>query len=227
MGIAEPTPNHPPASRVPRNEIELGELLRELPPAWEYLLFAAELKLAMDAIDDVFHQYEAGKRLPRGELVEEKKTASFLARGADDVAKLISGFASLRRSGIQERAFGGFGTQSDARKIAQLAKWWNSTYEGLLEWSMTIRNTRVSVRWQAPLMLLASLADRPILAYRSYVQDFHARADSIPATPADGKPYPIDVELTLSIDQQLSRQLSFEIERTTDEYVRDLLKRHR
>jgi hypothetical protein len=227
MGIAEADAALPAGTRVPRDEIELGDLLRARPAGWEYLQFAAELKLAMTAVENVFDDYTSGRRLPKGELVEEKKTASHLARAADDIGRLVSSFASLRRTGIQQRAFGGYGTQPDTLKIAQLARWWNSTYEGLLEWSLTIRNTRVSVRWQELLLQCAALADPPILAYRQFVEDFHARMDAAAAAHTAAATQESDIGLTLSIDKQQAGRLQADIEKTTDEYVRDLLKRHR
>jgi hypothetical protein len=198
---------------VPRTEPARQKLILERPPAWEYLLFAAELLHARDALDDRYRDHEMHYGARTGESVTGERVPSYLTMAADDAIRIMRAMDEVMAPDVQERAFGTPGQPGDAERITHLAKRWNGLYDEFLAWAARLRGVNVPSEYRTALELLARFADDPIRTYREFVDNFTAELDQLPAALAAGQPVHLKMVIRWTIPPEVSEAFQVELAR--------------
>jgi hypothetical protein len=202
-------------SVVPRTKVELDSLIRNRPPVWEHRQFVAELTMGMDALENLFHDYETHYWSPSGERLQAHETARFLSNASKEAGRLVQNFHAVMDPAVQERAFGAPGLPGDPERISHLAHRWTTTYQSFIEWALRVRGVIVPEEWERAFELLARYVDDPIRKYRAFVTEFRARIAEAPAQLARDEQVRVELTLHLVIPQDLEAEFSAELDQLT------------
>lgn len=202
-----------PGNRAPRTADETAEVVAKRPPGWEYLYFAGCLVTARAALEGTFLDHELRYAVPTGERVEDDGVVGYLQGATDEVLGHIASLMSLMASDVQERAFGPPGQEGDPDRIRHLAERWTSIYGDVMRWAARLRAANKSVTYRAIFENLARLIDQPVRQYRDFVDAFVIAADRIPHALQTNERLEINLELTLSVDDQALGAFEEELER--------------
>jgi serine/threonine protein kinase len=220
-----------PITRVPRSEAERRQVLLTRPYYWEYLYFAAQLLYERNSIEAKYRDQEFryaqatrefvvnGEKLSAvGQLNSFKETVNYISMRFDDLPNLTREMTDLiKDEAALEQAFGAPGEEGDAERLADLAKHWNSTYEGFLDWAASLRGVRAPSEFKNLLELAARFADEPVTKYHRFVDEYTAQVDgmydAIPAAIASGKPISLDTRLVLSAPEEAITDYTIELNR--------------
>ena len=218
-------------TRVPRTEAERRQVLLMRPHYWEYLYFAGQLLYERDRVETKYQDHDLryaqavrevvvhGKDRSRiGQLNSFNETANYISGRFDDIPDLTRKMTSLIKDEVAlARAFGAPGEEGDAERLADLAKLWNSAYEGFLDWAADLRGVRAPSEFRNLLELAARFVDEPIKKYRRFVDEYVTQVDgmydAIPAAIASGKPISIGAELVLSSPEGVIKDYTAELNR--------------
>jgi TIR domain len=206
----------PTIERVPRSPEEEAALLRARSAGWEYLLFAAVLRREMDALEPKYRDYELGYARPTyGPLLDVSETSKFLAGAFQHVRAVLANFNRIMDPKAQERAFGPLGTPGDAERIRHLAERVIAIYNDLLDWAARLRSAAVDHRFQRVVELVSASIEGPLRQFREFVDEVVAEIDRLPALLREEttEPRRIVLTLTLSMDEEVEKELSYELER--------------
>jgi hypothetical protein len=201
-----------PGNRAPRTEEETAEVLAKRPAGWEYLYFAGCLVTARAALESTFLDHELRYAVPTGERVEDEGVVGYLQGATDEVLGHIASLMSVMASDAQERAFGPPGQVGDPDRIRHLAERWTSVYGGVMRWAARLRAANKSATYRGIFEMLARLIDQPVRQYRDFVDAFVNAADRIPHALATHQRLEINLELTVSIDDQALKAFEEELE---------------
>jgi len=193
--------------RVPRTAEQQAVLLRQRPPGWEYLFFAACLLSEMEASESKFQDVKIGYARPRITVPSDQMSA--LHGASDRLATIISGLDRMMEPGVQERGFGAPGESGDAEFLQQWAKRLNAHYEDCLDWVSEVRGLPVKSSFSEAGGLLAKFALQPITAYRDFVRETVEKIDRLPsyfARPEPRDPLQIELRLQLLLPDELVAQ---------------------
>jgi TIR domain len=211
---AEPAP----ITRVPRTEAERQQVLLMRPPVWEFQYFAGQLLKERNSVETKYRDHEIGYAAPSGEIVERAEIASYIKRQANDASVFAAKLTRLvSDKAAQERAFGAPGQPGDAGRLAHLAKRWNSTYEEFMDWAASLRGVSAPPEFRNLLDLLARYANGPVEQYRTFVDDFIAKVDALPAAIATGREVKLELTLTISIPEEVVQAYSAEFDRLVNQ----------
>jgi hypothetical protein len=202
--------------RVPRTPEEEAELLRMRPSGWEYLLFAAVLRRRMDALKPKFSDHELRYAVPSYEpVLEGYEATERISAAFRHASAVIQNFSRLLDPVAQECAFGPLGKAGDPASIEHLARRLIDVYEGLLDWAARLRGLPVEERFERVVELSSSFVDKPVGQLLDFVGRVVAEIDPLPSLLREESPEPISIELTctLSIDEEVQRELSDELAR--------------
>ena len=176
-------------------------LIRDRPPAWEYLLFAAVLKDGMDALETKWRDHELrlpGKARTR---IEADEVAEFLGQAMGQLGSVIEPITRVFDG--QQAAFGAPGEPGDPVRIKHFADWVIRTYEEILDWEAEIRAAQVPEEFGRAVELLARSVDQPLNQFRRFVEDIEREVGRIPAhlakSEAERQREPLVIETTLVI----------------------------
>jgi hypothetical protein len=196
--------------RTPRDRDELAAIERERPEGWEYLLFAGALLVGRD--DSEAGYRDRRQATPDGEFLDSDSAMERLDVAFTELIRLTSATAAVLEPDVLEPAFGAPGEPGDARRILQLADSLVAKYRQLIGWSRTLRSVRVPSAFRDLYELAADLADRPIQEVRDFIDRTVETMDQLDAMLAapDTGPIRIELELTLSVDEDLAERLLVE-----------------
>jgi TIR domain len=218
------SPAQPTAiTRVPRTEAERQQVLLVRPDAWEFLYFAGQLLHARNSIEAKYRDHEIHYASATGEVVRRADIATYISRRASDAARLASKITRLVSDrAAQERAFGAPDEAGDPDMIAHLAGRWNSAYEEFMDWAASLRGASVPPEYDNSLEFLARYADGPVEQYRTFVDEFVAKVDAIPATLAAGNEVHLEMSLVVSIPDAVQAAYEGEFKRLRRQFKRDI-----
>jgi hypothetical protein len=205
------------ARAEPQPAETLESLLSRRPAGWEYFYFAGLLVEDRDALDPKLHDHEMRFAKLSGERVEDDDAASYLQRALEDVQGYLATFTHLFEPEVMEKAFGAPGEPGDPARIRQLAQRWTSFYEGLLDWAAKLRGASKSGTFRPLFDIEARLTDKPIHAYRAFVDLFVQRLEDSKEAIAAGGKVELQFELTLDIDDEVTKAMSAEMDRVLAE----------
>ncbi len=137
----------------------------------------------------------------------------YLQGATDEILGHIASLMSVMASDAQERAFGPPGQVGDPDRIRHLAERWTSVYGDVMRWATRLRAVSKSAAYRGLFEMLARLIDQPVRQYRDFVDAFVKAADRIPHALATHQRLEINLELTLSIDDQALEAFEVELER--------------
>ena len=124
-----------------------------------------------------------------------------------------------------EYAFGAQGEDGNPERLAQLARRWNSFYEGFLDWASSLRRFNAPSELRNLLELAARCADEPLEKYRQFVEEYAAQVDEFPARVAAGEPLVIEGSIVLVGSEEIVQALTDELGRL-ESRLRDGVKVH-
>ncbi|MHB1526460.1 MAG: TIR domain-containing protein [Candidatus Dormibacteria bacterium] len=200
-------------ARVPRTPIELGQLLADRPPGWEYGYFAATLKAELDLCEPKFLDQQLHYAAPIGERVEREQILPYVRRAFDDVRAIVDRFPALMDTAVLERAVGAPGESGDPVRIRLLAERLTSVYESLLDWAAHLRGVSVPADSRRLFDTLASVVDRPVIEYRDFVDDAVEQTDLLAERVTAGKPASLRLALKLTVDDAVVESFNQELGR--------------
>jgi hypothetical protein len=196
--------------RTPRDREELAAIQRERPEGWEYLLFAGALLVGRDDSEAEYH--DRLQATPEGEFLDPESAMARLDVAFTELSELTSATAAVLEPDVLEPAFGAPGEPGDASRILQLADDLLARYRQLIGWSRTLRSVRVPSAFRDVYELAADLAHRPIEEVRGFIDRTVEAMDQLDAMLAapDTGPVRIELELTLSVDEDLAERFLVE-----------------
>ena len=109
------------------------------------------------------------------------------------------------------------GEDGDPDRLAQLARRWNSVYEGFLDWASSLRRFNAPAELRNLLELAARYADEPLEKYRQFVEEYAAQVDEFPARVAAGEPLIIEGSIVLVGSKDIVQAYMDELSRLQDD----------
>jgi hypothetical protein len=190
--------------RVPSRR---NQLVRDKPPAWEYLLFAEIVRAGRDSMETKWRDHEL--RLPRRTRVnlEAEDLTGFLSRASSRLGSIVEPIS--RVFDAQESAFGALGESGDPVRIEHFANWLTSAYEDLLDWESDVRSLDVPEEFEEAVELMAQTAERPLSQFRDFFAEIAAMPTMIERHLAksdaerEEQPLLITTTLTVSLDNDV------------------------
>jgi hypothetical protein len=192
---------------TPRTQVEIDDLLRRRPPGWEFLLYSGYLFCKRQSVEDKWRDYVLGYTSASGQVIGRSSIASFTQDLLRTMQQAAENLERVLAESAQEWAFGRPGEPGDADVIEHLAARIIASYEELLDQASVVRSARVPEPFEEAMRLAAQLADRPLTGIREFIDRCVECADDIPSRLSKGHPLQIDVDLTLSLDNELVHQL--------------------
>lgn len=219
-GLAGPPPVQPSRiARVPRTEAERRQVLLARDPGWEFAHFAGQLLYERDSAE-AKHRDRAIHPIPRGREAAAPEDLVSCIRHVDErltdlrsLALQIGTTINMNDKAAIEYAFGARGEDGDPDRLTQLARRWNSVYEGFLDWAASLRRLNAPAEMQNLLELAARYADEPLEKYRQFVEEYAAQVDEFPARVAAGEPLTIEGSIVLVGSKEIVQAYCDELSR--------------
>jgi hypothetical protein len=218
------TPPVQPAAitRVPRTEGERQQVLLVRPPAWEFLYFAGQLLHERNSVEIKYRDHEIHYAPAVGEIVKRADIASYISRKANDASRLAGKITrQVSDKTGQERAFGALGQTGDPDRIWHLATRWNRAYTEFMDWAASLRCASVPSGYDNLVELLARYADGPVEQYRTFVEEFVAKIDKVPAALIAGDEVHLEMALVVSIPDGVKKAYETEFNRLRKRLMQD------
>jgi serine/threonine protein kinase len=149
-------------ARVPRTEAERQQVLLARDIGWEFLYFAGQLLYERDSAEAKYRDLETHYSSPSAEAATAEDLISYaqlITQRFDDARSLaltVHSIINMNDKAAMDHAFGAAYQEGDPERLAQLAKRWNSFYEGFLDWAASLR----SINAPSELQNLLELASR-------------------------------------------------------------------
>jgi hypothetical protein len=199
--------------RVPRTPAEEALLVQTKPSGWEYMLWGAVLLRLRDGLEPAWQEHEQRSRRPATRELSEHEALDQLSPVFDSALSIIDkATATMKSPDAQEQAFGKPGEPGDPDQIEALAASLIGGYQGLLEWSASLREEGIPTRFRRIYDAASDLADLPLNQIRNYVDHVVAELDQLPAALRDGRPIEIQLLLTLSIDAAVQERFQQQLD---------------
>jgi serine/threonine protein kinase len=206
-------------TRVPRTEAERQQVLLARDIGWEFLYFAGQLLYERDSAEVKYRDIEAHYSSPTAEAATAEDVDSYvelITQRFDDAGNLagrVDSIINMNDKAAMDDAFGAAYQEGDPERLAQLAKRWNSFYEGFLDWAASLRGINAPSELQNLLELAARFADEPLEKYRQFVDNYVAQVDRFPALIAAGEPLSIEGSIILSGPEEATKNYQAELNR--------------
>jgi hypothetical protein len=91
-----------------------------------------------------------------------------------------------------------------------------------MDWAASLRGASVPPEYDNLLEFLARYADGPVEQYRTFVDEFVAKVDAIPATLAAGNEVHLEMSLVVSIPDAVQAAYEGEFKRLRRQFKRDI-----
>lgn len=192
--------------RVPRTPHEQEAVLLERPRGWEYLLFGGALFLGKDRLEKKWNDYEIPPYQRAQVITDIGEASRFLSSEMSQIVQLIEALERVFPPEIQEQAFGPPGVEGDAHRIEHLADRVISTYEGILDWGLQIRQIRPPDLLVPPFEVVPLMVDRPLRKFREFVDNAVTELDRLHFIIEEGnldEPIVLNLNLHLELDNEV------------------------
>lgn len=151
---------------------------------------------------------------------DQHATPDFISRELGWLGKQIAVINRVLDPSVQQQAFGARGEPGTAVRIEHVARHIIKTYESMLDWAATLRNTSVPDVFAEVLENVACMVDRPLLQMREFIQTAADQISRLPELAADGtedQPVTIKLELIVTIDEVVQERLHEAIQQAKQE----------
>ena len=176
-----------------------------------------------NSVEAKYRDHEIHYASPAGEVVRRADIARYISRRASDASRLASKITRLINDKMtQELAFGAPGQAGDPDRLAHLAKRWNSVYEEFMDWASSLRGASAPSEYHNLLELLARYVDGPVEQYRTFVDEFVAKVDAVPAALAAGNEIRLEMTLVVSIPDEAQAAYDTEFKRLRKQFRQDI-----
>ena len=180
----------------PADRNEVDRLVAERPFAWEYLLYAAELRRAFERLEPAYRDHALSYAPRSPDHLDDAAALRYIRTATTDLTRVVATVDRLFSATAQRAAFGGPGEPGDPDRITHLAHRLAGVYEELLTWAADLRSTTI----EHPVLrrladAAARLTDRPIETLRSFVVDCVRET----ARLADGESPTVDLTISLTV----------------------------
>ena len=191
---------NPEIIRVPRDPSARIELLALRPDAWEYLLFGAALNSGLMQTEAKWRDHQLGYTMNIGPIIAKSELVDAMNDRMTRVSAIAGNIERVISQRAQDAAFGLPGHPGDPELIEHMAGRVILLYEQLLDWVAEIRSLRVPENAASLPELGAALASQPILATRTFVQEFISALEDELAKAAKDPDYMIRISMAVAFD---------------------------
>lgn len=202
--------------RTPRTPEEMAELLGRRPPGWEYLMYAGALLLGRNALEERYRDHLLGYARRTGRRIPETECLDHLNNAFAEATALATSMMHVLDQRAQERAFGLPGEPGDPELIQHLGQRLMDIYGELMNWAAELRGASVPDKFRTAFDLAARFVDQPIEQFREFVDRNVEEMDALSpylAQPEPREPKRIELQLTLTIDDNVIEDFNREIRR--------------
>lgn len=192
-----------PVLRVPRTPDQQRELLAQRPDGWEYLLYGGALWLSRGALEEKWRDHELGYADRTGKHYQNDQAITLLQNSLEDLRAYASNVMKLLTPEVQLRAFSAPGEPGNPELIEHIARRLVGIYEQMMSIASTLRGSGVSAEMREVMEVTAQLTDLPLRQIRNFIDRLVAEFDNIPELAARNEPLHIEMDLILSIDEEV------------------------
>ena len=189
-----------------------GEALRvalDQPPAWEYLLFATALR------DGVARHRRLARthalKIPIGFGEDVQDPLPWIQARFNDAQRLIRTLNDLM--GALQEALGPVGTPGDTSSIVFVADTMADLYRDAILWGLRVRTANVDERFQLLVTAVGDMMDDVVQQVAQFGPHVKAQLEAALAAPKTG--VPLEITLTISLPESVSRSFNDELARLT------------
>ena len=162
---------------IPDSESAKRDMLamQPRPLAWEYALFAYELRAGVDRYESDWRDYSlsytpvSSRRLPLSQI------PSFVGEQMDRSKAIVHTMTNLIEPTPQLRAFAANGEPGDRALIEHLALRLADSYGQLIRWGLDMRGTVVPDVARDLIAALSRMVEDPLREFREWVGDVNAK----------------------------------------------------
>jgi hypothetical protein len=207
-----PSPQETSSRTTLSSEPRRKALLRDRPPGWEYLLFASYLVDRIERLEDRYVAFELGLVHPTGRRLDRDELTDVLQSELDNAQQIISKVNRLFDQRFVVTAFGEPGQPGNPDRIRFFAQQLVSVYDDMLHVCERLRSVSTTEEDRHVVYLQSLMLGTPIQEIRHYVARWQALAEDLPRQVQEavrsGTSLNVDeMKLTLTIDQQLAKEL--------------------
>jgi hypothetical protein len=206
--------------RVPRSPEEKDAVMRERPPAWEFLLFASFLLQEKERLEMKWHDYNMPPFQRRRAITDVQEASAFLSNEFSNLVALVDALSRGFPREVQEEAFGAPGEPGDPVRIEHFAKRIIQTYEGMLDWAAEIREVEPPEVLREVWEVAPQMPKRPISEFRDFVDRVVREMDQLPKKVDELKEKDEPTVMTLDLNLELD-------DRVMEEFHRRMKRAHR
>ncbi|MFF2275757.1 hypothetical protein [Agromyces sp. NPDC058126] len=198
---------------VPKDETAKRELLGLRPPAWEYLLFGAELLRRLGEIEPKWRDYSLGYSMTVGPRIAQENLSPEFSERLSRLTFIASNIERVISLQAQSAAFGEPGASGDAALIEHMAGRLVQLYEQLIDWATEIRSLRLPSKASGLAELAVAMTAQPIQAVRDFVHRFVEDLERGLHQLASGESTSLTIEmrLTLEVDDDITDRWTREL----------------
>ncbi|MGW0942807.1 caspase family protein [Streptomyces sp. NPDC002623] len=184
--------------RVPRTLAGRDELIRAKPPKWDYLLYAASLRLGMESLNEKWTQYEAG-RSSRSRHMSVAQFCHYIDNSLKKLQTITHRIDTCLSPELQDRVFEKSAEHAEPDLIKRMASDLVGVYEDYMDWAMAIRGIVAPHKAARLIELAALIADEPVREVRTFIQQYFYEIDALGDRYATSDVASMNVNLNLKI----------------------------
>jgi hypothetical protein len=196
--------------RVPTSAQELQRLLSLRPDFWEYWLYAATLRLGLEALEPKFLDYEMGFAKQTGESYHGQDAFDFLRSAPSVAGALAERFNIVMDPCVQSRAFGQPGKPGDPDRIVHMAQRLLDVYEAFMDEAARLLGPSVPDEFGSAQQAAAQFGADPIRQIRRFVDKCVETMNSLPEMlqerSEDAEPMVLSLGITINVEESLIRR---------------------
>ncbi|KUI25613.1 hypothetical protein AU196_22690 [Mycobacterium sp. IS-1742] len=205
-------PDLPAVAAVAYTKEDLAVLLRDKPPCWQWAAFASVLVQRRAPLQARLRDSALGFTSATGErLYTGTRVVHYFSGLLDELVVLVDQLESFMRAPAFTDVFGHDEQTADADGVVHTANRLMDYHDRLLDISERCRSVSVSGEYADVLRDCARVADIPLQAYRTFVDEFVERVGEMPQLLryANGGIVEADpVVLHMDIDEQLTSRIA-------------------
>lgn len=206
---------------VPTTVEERDQLLQTRPRMWEYLLFAGELYLGKQALEPLWYDHELRVGQGQRRFMDLQQASTHISRTMTSLRMTTHQLSRPLTPEIQQRAFGAPGEPGDPMRIQHVARAIIKGYEEFMRIAAELRNQVVPSEFERVYEIAAQFSDQPVEEIRSFidrtVDTINGLRGRLREIEEANEPVRIELTLTLTLPDELSKALSDELERIAED----------
>lgn len=202
---------------VPKNDEQVGQLLGQRPPGWEYMLYAGILLMGIERLEPKYSDYSIGYAPRTGSVIAPGDFSHFLKSQLNELQVMVSSLNTLFSAEVMEDAMGPPGVAGNPDKILHAASRIIRLYEDLMLWAERVRGLAMPSEYRRVAELLVRFSDQPINELRNFTQRFAAQVEELPSAIARNEKIVIDEVVTFAVPDRVSAAF--------DKALKDLMRK--